>query len=176
MIIGLRKTYHVTRSGEGFGIICRDLVIFCSKGSKRGLVFGSGRPTLVSGEGPFTHRAVDPFEFSAEQVQQDSFSCPYFSWDDAGGRVNSKAFWPTARGHRKPLVHLLVGDSNLGKSTLAMACADAYETDAFPTLRDELVLSPVIVIGRRFSPQEVKQVFARLNLDVDFVKVEFTQD
>lgn len=140
----------------------------------------------ISDRGPATHLPVQELrvELDPEHLPE-SFECEAFVWSNDGGdeyypsggvSFNAKLFRPTGRGHQKPVVWVMTGPSNLGKSTLAQHSGlKVYETDQDSNLSDELVYTQVIVIGDKYphSIDGVRAVFEKHKLDIELVPVTF---
>lgn len=116
------------------------------------------------------------------------FKCEEFGWQYDGGdgyyprggfSVNLEYFQQVSlRGRTKPLIYLLVGGSNLGKSTLAGHLKDleVYETDQAEEFDKKMAYADVIVVGNKHGhhAQDVKKFFTEdLKLGVDLVPVLF---
>lgn len=110
-----------------------------------------------------------------------------FSWSRDGGdgyyprgyvKVNMEAFTPTGRGREKPLIHVFMGLSNLGKTTLGLQLSQSvvYETDQDEKYKPEMAYANVIVMGEKWkdqSFQDIIEFFKKKDLDVDLVPVSF---
>jgi hypothetical protein len=157
--------------------------------------------------GPLTHHprrgyekvVLDPENLpeSFNRFETGEQDTPFFGWSVDGGddyypsgavKVEERKLTSTGRGHEKPLVWVLDGPSNLGKSTLAMLASagagldpeldkklEVYETDGTEVLDDDLVYSQIIVVGGKYphTVDDVRAVFARHELDVELVTVTF---
>jgi len=85
-------------------------------------------------------------------------------------------FVSTGRGYEKPLVHVFMGGSNLGKSILgALTGLRVYETDQSEGFLDEMAFAQVVVLGGKWgqSFEGVGEFFKGKGLDVELVPVLF---
>jgi hypothetical protein len=150
----------------------------------------------VKSLGPMTHRPTQEMlvEFDGAELPE-TFDCAYFGWSGDGGcgyypsggaSVAMGFFESTGRGLDKPLVHVFLGDSNTGKSTLAQMLGDArledgqigwsYETDRSEEFQETMAFARVIVLGNKYPEQTltgIREFFINKKLDVEIVPVRF---
>lgn len=121
------------------------------------------------------------------------------SWSRDGGdhyypsgwvTVNMDLFRPSGRGHTRPVVWVFSGPSNQGKSTIAASASgnlEVHETDSDENLdacvnesedddgNPKMLYAQIIVVGNKYhhTLQDVRDVFAKYELDVDIIPVQF---
>ena len=149
--------------------------------------------------GPMTHKPLGTFTVDVVRGTrlsetfgnrwQDEGGSEILGWSGDGGcgyypsgsgwvKVEGN-FLPTGRGHEKPLIHVFMGGSNLGKSTLgsALSGSTVYETDKSVGFEDEMAYAQVIILGNKWSDEQsldkVKAFFVEKKLDVELVPVQF---
>lgn len=139
--------------------------------------------------GPFTHVPayipVEKLTFEAlyvekdggvqlrnpENPEADEFSCDVFSWSYDGGdeyypsggiSVNEKLFKALPRFSERRMVWVFIGESGLGKSTIASPYPyGVFETDEHDTL-PEKIYDNVVVVGNRIHYDILRDIFPRI--------------
>ena len=154
---------------------------------------------IVRDHGPMTHVTFgDSFSRSRDIVMEmedltslpETYSCALFSWSGVGNDpyypsggvgVTLDYFRQTFRGHtmssreRKPMVHVFLGNSGLGKSTLGLQLL-SYDTDCSEEFKPSMAYAQVIVLGNKWPEQTltgIRSFFGDLKLDVNIVPVRF---
>jgi hypothetical protein len=109
--------------------------------------------------------------------------CGYYPSGHAWAKVDNTEFWtPTGRGFTKPLIHVFVGGSNTGKSTLGRfvsPTATVYETDKSEEFMEGMAYAQVIVLGEKHPEHTVhgvREFFKKHKLDVELVPVRFSSN
>lgn len=142
--------------------------------------------------GALTHRPINNtislklpprfFDNAYDQDQSNEFvyKCEIFDFYDSNSdwyamsslRVKMDLFKPTGRGYDKPVVWMLKGESNLGKSYIAHSTSlKVYETDASKKL-PKVLDADVVVVGNKYK-FELDFIKGRFPVECEFIMVDF---
>lgn len=141
-------------------------------------------PEHLDSFGPFTHKAIKPIEIDIPMpFDKSNYSCDAFTYDFDGGdgyypcgevAVNEKLFEVNARYVEKPTVFIFIGESGLGKSTMAGKFGTTiYETDSASALPDSLT-ADIIVLGNKYD-YSIDEVRSRIKADARIIIVDFRE-